>query len=132
MLEALLFATGAERLADLNCEGFGGDKYAHGITLHELNTRLQRTPFELLPVRTFLKRAGQQKRGADGRERRSEMSVWEVLQVERAIVIAVAIVQDEGCVVGHGIVWDAWRRILGRIPRLTWAQKARTRSSSCA
>ena len=80
--------------------------------MHELNTRLQRTPFELLPVRTFLKRAGQLKRGADGRERRSEMSVWELLQVECAIVIAVALVEDEGCVVGHGIVWDAWRRIL--------------------
>ena len=114
ILEAALFATAHTTLAELNATGFAGKRYEAGIPTHELNVRLQKTPYSLYDWQWLVKRRTGIKRGADGAARRRQLVLFDIISVPDAILIAVAAVEDvEGRVTSyHAIVWDGWRRLL--------------------
>ena len=87
-----------------------GAKYADGIMVKEVHERLKPTPYELYG---WTRVAGA-KRTRDGTQRRTGISIFELINLVGAIVIAEAIVQTPGGgpTAGHAIVWDGWRSLL--------------------
>ena len=76
----------------------------------EVHERLKPTPYELYG---WTRVAGA-KRTRDGTQRRRGISIFELINLFDAIVIAEAVVQSPGGgpTTGHAIVWDGWRRLL--------------------
>lgn len=106
----MLFATGVTR-NELNLLGFTGPRYEAGVPLHEITVRLRKTPWALYGWQAIVKQRTGKKRGADGKERRTEViALHEVLTAGLGIylVIMSAVEGD----VNHAVVWDAWRRVL--------------------
>ena len=79
------------------------------MPLHDVTVRLQKTPWALYGWQSVVKAHGGKKRGADGKERRSNIALHELLTAPLGIYIAVAVL-DAGN--KHAIVWDGWRRVL--------------------
>ncbi len=105
----MIFATGATRDA-LNLLGFTGQRYDHGVPLHEITVRLHKTPWALYGWQALVKQAGGRKRGVDGKGRRQSITLHEVLSARPAIYLMVMAVADGSC--HHAVVWDGRRRVL--------------------
>ena len=108
-LEALLFATGQTKLADLNLTGFVGDKYDEGITLHEANVRLRATPYVLYDA----DKVSSKRKRSGGAERRTQLSLFDIIKQLDTIIVAAGVVRDEDgrLLSKHAFVWDGWRRL---------------------
>ena len=73
---------------------------------------LQTTPYALYGWKALQKMAGKRARGADGSERRTKISLFDVISVSDAILVAVALVNNSGGEDNHAVVWDGWRSVL--------------------
>ena len=103
-----------QSLKALNCLGFSGDNYMAGVPIKEIKLRLIPTPYELYGWQSIFKKDSGVKRGRDGAERRSLVSMFDIVSLVDAIVIAEAVVDapDGSGRDWHAIVWDGWRNLM--------------------